>query len=357
MYDALIVGAGLYGATVARQLLDRGKRVLVVEKREHIAGNCYDEWQDGQLVSRFGGHIFHTSDARIWQFVNRFADWRTVTHLKVAQHGERVFSFPINLLTLHQLWGVTNEAEARAEVERRRSLWADPHASMEGWCLYHLGAELYETFVYGYTRKQWGRDPSELPASIIKRIPVRFDWNARMFDDTYEAVPVPGYTALVAAMLDGTDVALGVDYISQRAHLDGLARVTVYSGPLDALYGGDLGWLGYRSLRFEYQTGATLGAETINYTGMERPYTRRVDFAQIRREKHPAHVVMTEYPSAEGPPMYPIRDAESEDLHTLYSLRAMDEGLIVGGRLGKYQYLDMHQAIGMALKDARALCG
>lgn len=356
-YDAVVVGAGLYGATVARTLLDAGKRVLVVERREHVAGNCYDEPEAGQLVSRFGGHIFHTSDERIWAFVNRFGAWRPITHLKVAQFGARVFSFPINLLTLHQLWGVTTEAEAREEISRRRVEGLDPNASMEAWCLSHLGAELYETFIYGYTTKQWGRTPAELPASIIKRIPVRFDWNARMFEDTYEAVPVDGYTALVERMLDGADVYLGVDYLKNRSRWDALAPVTVYSGPLDALYGHVHGALEYRSLFFRYETGQTLGAETVNYTALDVPYTRRVDFAQIRREQHAAHVVMTEYPTGEGEPMYPIRDRANADRHAAYAAMAAREGrLVVGGRLGRYQYLDMHAAIGMGLKDGRALC-
>lgn len=357
-YDVLVVGAGLFGATVARTLLDAGKRVLVVEKREHVAGNCYDEREAGQLVNRYGGHIFHTSDERIWAFVQRFGDWRPITHLKLAQTGRRVYSFPISLLTLHQLWGVTSEAEAREEISRRRVEGLNPNASMEAWCLSRLGAELYETFIYGYTTKQWGRTPAELPASIIKRIPVRFDWNARMFDDTYEAVPVGGYTAVVEQMLDGADVYLGVDYLARRAYWDAHAPVTVYSGPLDALYAHCHGPLEYRSLHFRYQTGQTLGAETVNYTAVDVPYTRRVDFAAIRRERHAQHVVMTEYPSAEGEPMYPVRDAANTARYEQYMALAAREGrLVVGGRLGSYTYQDMAPTIAQALKTARTLCG
>jgi UDP-galactopyranose mutase len=355
-YDALIVGAGLYGAAVARTLLDAGRRVLVVEQRPVIGGNCADAVRDGQLVNLYGGHIFHTSNEGIWKFVQRFGAWRPVTHLKLAQHGARVFSFPINLLTLHQLWGVTTEAEARDELEARRYDWVDPSRSMEGYCLHHLGPEIYETFILGYTTKQWGRSPAALPASIVKRIPVRFDWNARMFDDTYEAVPVEGYSALIAAMLDGADVYCAVDYLADRARWDAYAPVTVYSGPLDALYGYSAGRLAYRSLRFEYGTGATLGAETINYTDAETPYTRRVDFAQIRRERHPAHVVMTEYPADEGDPMYPVRDAENTARHARYEAMAAAEGrLVVGGRLGRYAYTDMAPTIAMGIKAGRGL--
>lgn len=355
-YNALIVGAGLYGATVARTLLDAGWRVLVIERREHVAGNCYDEVADGQLVSRFGGHIFHTADARLWAYVQRFGAWRATAHTVLAEVGRRVLSFPINLMTLHQLWGVTTEAEARAEVERRRLPQPDPHASMEAWCLHTIGPELYETFIRGYTTKQWGRSPAALPASIVRRLPVRYTWDARYFSDPFEGVPVDGYTALVERMLDGADVYLGVDYLANRARWDAYAPVTVYSGPLDALYGHCYGPLAYRSLTFAYQTGASLGVPTLNAPGLDVPHTRRVDFAAIRREAHPAHVVMTETPAAEGEPMYPVRDAANAARHAEYeALAAKEPRLLVGGRLGAYSYLDMHQAIAMGLKDGRRL--
>ena len=354
---ALIVGAGLTGATVARGLRDAGWAVTVIDKRPHIAGNCYDEVVDGQLVNRYGGHIFHTASEVVRAFVQRFATWRPITHLKLATVGASVYSFPINLLTLHQLWGVLTAEEAAAELERRRQPQADPHANAEAWCLHTIGPELYETFIKWYTRKQWGREPSTLPASIVRRVPVRLTWDARCFSDPFEAVPVGGYTAMVAAMLEGCQVHLEADYLADRARWDAGADLTVYTGPIDALYGYRYGPLAYRSLTFAYATGPSLGIDTMNYPSGRVPWTRRVDFAQIRRESHPQHVVMTETPAAEGEPMYPVRDAESTARLARYeALAAAEPRLRVAGRLGAYQYLDMHQAIGAGLKLARTLC-
>lgn len=356
-YAALIVGAGLFGATCAARLVAAGKKVLVVEQRGGVGGNCADEVREGQIVSLYGGHIFHTSDARLWAFACTYGAFRPTEHTKLATKEGKAYSFPINLLTLHQLWGVTTEAEARQAIEERRYRYLNPEPNMEAWCLHNIGPELYETFIVGYTRKQWGKWPSALPSSIVRRLPVRFTWDTRMFDDTYQGVPEAGYSAWIGAMLDGAEVRLGVDYLADRERLDALADVTIYSGPLDALYGECFGPLDYRSLRFEYTTGPSLGVETMNYTGLEVDYTRKVDFALIRREHHPRHVVMTEHPSADGPPMYPVRDAANTARYEQYAaLAAREPRLIVGGRLGRYVYSDMAPTIAEALKKVEAVC-
>lgn len=353
-YDAVVVGAGLYGATVARVLLDAGKRVLVLEQRPVIGGNCHDSLHDGVMVNWYGGHIFHTSNERIWSFATRFAPFRPISHRVKAESNGTIFSFPINLMTLQQLWGVTTAGEARRVLGERRYAWMQPRGDIETYCLHHLGAELYERFVYGYTRKQWGRDPGLLPESIIKRIPVRFTWDDRYFSDTWEGIPIPGYTAWITAMLEGADVRLETDYLEDQSAFDAQAPVTVWSGPIDALFNYCYGHLEYRSLLFQYSTGESLGCATLNQPSIVPPYTRQVDFAVLRHDPQSAQsVVMTEYPTDVGNPMYPIRDTKNTAIYQMYRTRVQgaERRLVVGGRLGSYQYFNMDQVIGMGLRD------
>jgi UDP-galactopyranose mutase len=352
-YDAVIVGAGLFGATVARCLLDAGKRVLVLEKRPVIGGNCHDSLHDGVMVNWYGGHIFHTSNQGIWDFATRFAPFRQISHRVKAAANNTIYSFPINLMTLQQLWGVTTRAEAERLIEERRYKWMQPQGDIETYVLHHYGPEIYETFIYGYTIKQWDRDPMRLPASIIKRVPVRMNWDDRYFSDTWEGVPTHGYTDWITSMLGTADIRLNVDYLEDQEHYDSLGTVTIYSGPIDALFNYRYGKLEYRSLAFHYETGESLGCATLNQTKPSPTYTRQVDFAFLRHDPVPARsVVMTEYPTSVGDPMYPIRDEHNVAIYEMYRtrLRGVERRLVVGGRLGSYQYYNMDQVIGMGLK-------
>lgn len=356
-YDALIVGAGFFGATVAAKLREAGKRVLVLERRDHVAGNAADTMLDGQRVCRFGAHIFHTANREIRAFVERFGQWAPVTHRKYARVGTSLYAFPINLMTLYQLWGVTSPSEAREELERRRLPQAEPHSSLEAWCLHTIGPELYELFIKHYTAKMWGRPCSELPATIVKRVPVRLSYDDRYFSDPWEAVPENGYVDLISNMLSGCEVRLGTDYLRDRDRWNALADTVVYTGPLDAFYGHKYGNLDYRSLAFSWSRspGDIQGALTVNWPG--------ADVARIRTEEYahlwdgPGGWLCASTPDAYDDPakdaLYPVRDAESMDRLRKYSALAMSDRVVIGGRLGSYQYLNMDQAVGAALKASR----
>jgi UDP-galactopyranose mutase len=357
LYDFLIVGAGLFGATMARELTDAGKTCLVVEKRNHIAGNCYDEPQPGGYhVVRYGGHIFHTQSEGIWNYVNRFTPFKQYHHKVRSRVDDTIYSFPINLLTLHQLWGVTTPAEARRALEERRVSVPDRNANMEAWCLSTIGTELYETFIKGYTTKQWGRSPSTLPASIVRRIPVRLTYDDSYYDSAYQGMPDLGYTSLVRGLLDGIEVQLEVDYLARREQLNALANHVIYSGPVDAFYEYRYGQLAYRSLSFDWHTheGDYQGSPTINYPSLDRPYTRDVEFQHFFGGGAPLSIWMRETPQAEGEPYYPVRDAENVERYNKYAALA-DKRTTVGGRLGAYTYQDMAPTIAQAMMTAKRL--
>lgn len=357
MYDFLIVGAGLFGATLARELTDARKRVLVVEQAGHVGGMCHTTERHGIITQEHGGHIYHTNDRRLWEYVQRFGEWRQYSHHVKVRSGRQVYSFPINLMTLQQVFGVTT----RAEAER---LMRDVREPAEGdnlrdHCLRTVGRRLYEMFIEGYTRKQWGKDPAELPASIIKRIPVRLDWNDEYFADTYQGMPVKGYTPLIEAMLHKITVVLNEDYCSRRAYWDFKAAKTIYSGPLDKLFGCMVGALEYRSLRFEHEridVEDWQGCPTMNYVDSDIPYTR------VHEHKHwypvsAGHTLITrEYPAAydgTNEPYYPLNDERNQALFGRYAQMAKARGVLYGGRMGSYRYMDMHQVIAQALTVAR----
>lgn len=357
-YDYLIVGAGLFGAVMARELTNARKHVLVIEKNSYSGGMCYTKEVGGITVQMHGGHIYHTNDKRLWDYVNRYAIWRQYSHHVKANFDGVVYSMPINFMTLQQLYGNGWRDMARWIVEQ-----TPQGESVEDWAVSSIGRKAYLWFIKGYTRKQWGKDPRELPASIIKRLPVRMSWNDEYFSDEFQGLPVGGYQSLFDNLLGGIAVEYGRDYIDRATYWDNKAAKTIYTGPLDLLYGKCAGALDYRSLRFEHERKEVKdyqGCPTMNYTNVEVPFTR------IHEHKHwyPANVAHTmitrEYPAAydgTNEPYYPINDAANTELHKRYIALAESRGLIIGGRMATYRYIDMHQCVASALTLSKQLIG
>ena len=358
-YDFTVIGAGMFGSVFARCAAEAGKKVLVVDRRPHIGGNCYSERVAGIDVHRYGPHIFHTNSARVWEFVNRFTRFNHYRHRGVVRRDERLFSFPINLATLHQLWGVTTPAAAEEKLAAVREPLPPGADDLESWIVSQVGRELYEIFVRGYTAKQWGRDPRELPSAIIKRIPVRLSWNDSYFDDAYQGIPADGYTRLFENLLDhdGIDVETGVDFFAERRELAATGEQLVYSGKIDEFFDYRFGELEYRSLRFEsvMTTGDFQGAAIVNYGDAAVPYTRVVEHKHFALQSCDATVLTYEYPQAYqrgGEAFYPIRDERNAALYDQYRQLAGQTNVLFGGRLGSYQYYDMHQVIAQAMTAA-----
>lgn len=356
MDDILIVGSGLFGAVFARQCLDAGKSVRVLERRDHVAGNCHTKVIDGIIRHVYGAHIFHTNDRRIWNYVQRFGSFNAFINRPKVNYRGKIFSFPINLFTLYQLWGVTTPEEAHVRLAAERVPITDPK-NLEEWMLSQVGEEIYQTFIYGYTKKQWMREPRDLHACIVKRLPIRTSFDDSYFTDCYQGVPEQGYTALIENMLDGARVELGVDYFHDRARWNARARLVVYTGCIDRFFDYQYGRLEYRTLRFstrrlnipDYQ-----GNAVINYTEEEIPYTRIIEHKHFLGATT-AHTDIThEYPVAwehGSEPYYPISDDVNMDMYRRYARIANKEkGFIFGGRMAQYRYYDMHQVIASALK-------
>lgn len=360
-YDYLIVGSGLFGATFAREMTDAGYSCLVVDKRDHIGGNVYSEKRNGVDVHVYGAHIFHTSNDKIWEYVNRFATFNNYINKPKVRFGDDIYSFPINLMTLHQLWGVKTPAEAEEKLKEVRIPCENPD-NLEDWILSQVGREVYETFVKGYTMKQWQRDPKELPASIIKRLPIRLTFDENYFFDKYQGIPVEGYTSMVQNMLDGIEVRTGVDYFADRSTLDSLAKKVVFTGKIDEYYDFKFGELEYRTLRFEHEEleGDFQGNAVINYTHPEVPFTRILEHKHFQPQtasKIPNTIVTREYSDEYKrgkTPYYPINNDKNTKMYKKYEVLARrEEGVIFGGRLAEYKYYDMHQVIGSALMKSR----
>lgn len=357
MYDYLIVGAGLYGATFARVATDSGARCLVIEKRDYIGGNCADEMVDGIRMNKHGGHIFHTNSRRVWEFVNRFADWWPYRHKVIARNGKHVHSLPFNMATMYQIYGTATPAGARVAIRN----WQNGHkpGNLEEWAISQLGEPMYRELVQGYTEKQWGRPCAELPASIIKRLPVRFTWNDDYYDDIYQGLPNNGYTWLVEEMLEGIEVKTGVDYFDDSSTLwNNCAWQTVYTGPVDRLFDYDSGVLTYRSLRWEHEThdGDYQGIATVNYTALEPSYTRIIEWKHFMKSPLTDNTIISkEYSQTWEHGMeryYPVTDSANKALAMEYQARAHEAGIFLGGRLGTYRYMDMDQVIAAAMTRA-----
>ena len=359
-YDYLIVGAGLFGATFAREATDAGKRVLVIDKRDHIGGNIYTESVEGIEVHKYGAHIFHTNSRRAWEYVNRFAEFNRYTNSPVANfHGE-LYSLPFNMYTFNKMWGVVTPAEAQKKIEEQRAACGitEPK-NLEEQAIMLVGTDIYERLVKGYTEKQWGRPCSELPSFIIKRLPVRFTFDNNYFNALYQGIPSLGYTAMVEKMLEGIEVQLGVDFLENKSSLTSLADKIVYTGPIDAYFGFSLGELSYRSVRFEneildmenYQ-----GNAVVNYTDAETPYTRVIEHKHFVFGNQTKTVISREYSqewTRDVEPYYPVNDDKNSALYKEYEeLAKKEKNVIFGGRLAQYKYYDMDAVILAALDAA-----
>ena len=362
MYDYLIVGAGLYGAVFAREMTDAGKKCLVIDRRPHIGGNIYTEEQEGIQVHRYGAHIFHTSSERAWAYVNRFARFNRYTNCPVANYRGELYNLPFNMNTFYQMWGVKTPAQAKAKIAEQvaQAGIAEPK-NLEEQALSMVGQDIYEKLVKGYTGKQWGRPCTELPAFIIRRLPVRYTFDNNYFNDLYQGIPVGGYTAMVEKMLQGIEVRLNTDFLADRAALSALAKKVLFTGMIDAYFDHCYGTLEYRSLRFETETldmENYQGNAVINYTEYEVPYTRIIEHKHFEGTVCPKTVITREYPATWKPgdePYYPMNDEKNNALYARY--RALAEGetnVLFGGRLGLYKYFDMHHVVDAALDAAAA---
>ena len=350
-YDYLIVGAGWFGATCAYELTQHGKRCLVIDKRSHIGGNSYTENIEGITVHKYGAHIFHTNDRDIWKFVNQFAEFNRYTNSPIANYSGEIYNLPFNMNTFNALWGVSTPDEAKAKIEGQRLKVSEPK-NLEEQALSLVGTDIYEKLIKGYTEKQWGRPCADLPAFIIKRLPLRFTYDNNYFNDIFQGIPVGGYTQIFDKLLDGSDVKLNTTY--KQGEFDAIR--TIYSGAIDEYYHYQFGMLKYRSLRFESKTLDTenfQGNAVVNYTAADTPYTRIIEHKHFEFGEQAETVVTYEYPQPWQPgdePFYPINDECNNVLFTRYKELADHEiNVTFGGRLGDYKYADMWQII----KDAR----
>lgn len=358
MYDYLVVGAGLFGAVFTQKAIENGKKVLVIDKRENVGGNIFTEEIEGINVHKYGAHIFHTSFEDVWEYVNRFAEFNDFINSPKANFKGEIYSMPFNMNTFNELWGVKTPEEAREKIaESVRREYKENPKNLEEQAINLVGREVYEKLVKGYTEKQWGRDCKDLPAFIIKRLPLRFVYDNNYFNDKYQGIAIGGYTALVEKMLVGADIRLGVDYFSED--FSSLAEKTVFTGRIDEFFGYKYGKLDYRSLRFETEVLDTEDFQNnavVNYTDRETPFTRIIEHKHFENTQSAKTVVTREYPAefnGVNEPYYPINNDKNNTLYEKYKTLAENEkNIIFGGRLGTYSYLDMDDVIKSALNCA-----
>lgn len=356
LYDYLVVGAGLYGSIFAHEAAQRGKRCLVIDKRAHIGGNIYTENQNGIIVHKYGAHIFHTSKKEVWDYVNRFVEFIPFVNSPVANYKGKLYNLPFNMNTFYALWGLSTPEEVRQKIQSQRVPCENPK-NMEEQTLSLVGRDIYETLIKGYTEKQWGRSAAELPASIIKRLPVRYTFDNNYFNDIYQGIPAGGYTALIESLLQGIEVRLNVDFLQNRQEYEELAEQIIYTGAIDEYFDYCYGQLEYRSLRFETEeldTDNYQGNPVINYTEREVPYTRIIEHKHFEKGNQAAHTIITrEYPDRwviGKEPYYPVNDDKNNERYEQYlRLSAGQSKVRFGGRLGLYRYLDMDKVVERAL--------
>lgn len=356
-YDYLVVGAGLFGAVFACEATKKGKKCLVIDKRDHIAGNVYTYEQEGIQVHKYGAHIFHTSNEEVWSYVKKHARFNRYTNSPVANYKGEIYSMPFNMYTFNRMWGVVTPAEAQAKIQQQvaESGIIEPQ-NLEEQAISLVGRDIYEKLVKGYTEKQWGMDATKLPAFIIKRLPVRLTYDNNYFNDLYQGIPIGGYTRMVASMLEGIEVRLNEDFLEKREEYKEIADKIVYTGMIDAYYDYCYGKLTYRSLNFETEVMDTdnyQGNAVVNYTDRETPYTRVIEHKHFEFGTQEKTVVTREYPAAwklGDEPYYPINDDKNNSLFEKYrELAEKEENVIFGGRLGQYKYYDMDDVIEQAL--------
>ena len=355
-YDYLVVGAGMFGSVFAREMTDAGAKCLVIDKRDHIGGNCYTEDKEGIHVHKYGPHVFHTNNKGVWDYVNKWSEFNSYKHRIRVSYESNIYSFPINLMTLYQLWGVRTPGEAQKKLDEVRIPIENP-SNLEEWMLSQEGEEIYEKFVKGYTTKQWGREPKKLPKFIIQRLPIRKTYDDCYFNDRYQGIPSEGYTKIFNNLLKGISVDTGVDYLKDSERLDKQAKRIVYTGAIDEFFECDMGVLGGRGLKFEEERveGDYQGVSIMNYTEESVPYTRIIEHKHFCFGKQDFSYITKEYPSdwsAGEEKFYPVNDETNNSLYSKYKSR-IGSRYILGGRLAEYMYYDMHQVIGSALKRSK----
>ena len=367
MYDYLVVGAGLYGAIFAREAKKKGKSVLVIDKRPNIAGNVYTEEIEGIHVHKYGAHIFHTNNREVWDYITQFAEFNRFTNSPVANYHGELYSLPFNMYTFNKMWGVVTPEEAADKIEeQRREAGIKEPKNLEEQAISLVGTDIYEKLIKGYTEKQWGRPCHQLPAFIIKRLPVRLTFDNNYFNALYQGIPIGGYTKMVAAILDGIEVRLGVDYLEKKEEYDAMAKKVMYTGPIDAYFGFQLGTLEYRSVRFETEVldqPNFQGNAAVNYTDAQTPWTRIIEHKWFEFGKDakgndlPKTVISREYSSEWKPgdePYYPVNDEKNGQLYAQYKkLADQEQNVLFGGRLGEYKYYDMDAVIASALERCK----
>lgn len=353
-YDYIVVGSGLFGSIFARQMTDRGASCLILEKRHHIAGNCYTKDTGGIHVHEYGPHIFHTNSDTVWEYMNRWTKFNNFVNRPKVNYEENLYSFPINLFTLYQLWGTKTPKEAEEKLKEVRIPCENPK-NLEDWVLSQVGEEIYEKFIKGYTTKQWGRNPKHLPSFIIKRLPIRLNFNDNYYEDKYQGIPENGYTEIFEKLLKNIPVEKQVDYLEDREKWDSLAKKTVYTGPIDEFFNYEHGTLEWRSLRFEQETlnvQDRQGNAIVNYTEEKVPFTRSIEHKHFNYGKQDFTVVTKEYPQnwdKTKEKFYPINDEKNNELYKKYKTMIDENKYVFGGRLADYRYYDMHQMVGSAL--------
>ena len=359
-YDYVIVGSGLFAGVWAYLANKQGKKCLVIEKRDHLGGNIYCEDVEGIHVHKYGAHIFHTSNREVWDFVNSLAEFNRYTNSPVANYKGEMYNMPFNMNTFSKMWGISTPQEAKDIIASQRSSITGEPKNLEEQAISLVGVDIYQKLVKGYTEKQWGRDCKDLPAFIIKRLPVRYTYDNNYFNDLYQGIPIGGYNVIIDKLFEGCDVETGVDYLENREKYDALGDCIVYTGTIDSYYGYQYGKLEYRSLRFESQvldTDNYQGVAVVNYTDRETPYTRVIEHKHFEFGTQPKTVITREYPAdwKEGmEPYYPVNDEKNQDLYSRYAkLAEKEERVIFGGRLAEYKYYDMDKVILSALERAK----
>ena len=359
-YDYILVGSGLYSGVFAWFAKQKGKKCLVLEKRDHIGGNVYCENTEGIHVHKYGAHIFHTSNKEVWQFVNSLAEFNRYTNSPVANYKGEMYNMPFNMNTFSKMWNISTPAEAKKIIEEQKKEITGEPKNLEEQAISLVGREIYEKLVKGYTEKQWGRDCTALPAFIIKRLPVRYTYDNNYFNDLYQGIPIGGYNVIIDRLFEGCDIETGVDYLEKKEYYDGLGEKIVYTGTIDAYYKYQFGKLEYRSLRFESEVLGEenhQGVAVVNYTDRETPYTRIIEHKHFEFGTQLKTVITREYPVTwqEGmEPYYPVNDEKNQALYQKYAkLAEKEEHVIFGGRLGEYKYYDMDKVIASAMACAK----